>query len=88
MEARQVTVAQPTSYDYDPDGMASTCIRTATFDPNRNLCYITFVPDPEKTYTYSMTSEQFEEFMNSESKGKYLNYVMEVENVIPSLRNS
>lgn len=61
--------------------VASSAVAEVKYRPESNICSLRFV-NGDKWYDYQMTPEQFEEFMGSNSKGQYVNYVMKYENRI------
>lgn len=61
--------------------VASSAVAEVKYNPESNICSLRFV-NGDKWYDYQMTPEQFEEFMGSNSKGQYVNYVMKYENRI------
>lgn len=61
--------------------VASSAVAEVKYSPESNICSLRFV-NGDKWYDYQMTPEQFEEFMGSNSKGQYVNYVMKYENRI------
>lgn len=61
--------------------VASSAVAEVKYNPETNICSLRFV-NGDKWYDYQMTPEQFEEFMSSNSKGQYVNYVMKYENRI------
>lgn len=61
--------------------VASSAVAEVKYNPESNICSLRFV-NGDKWYDYQMTPEQFEAFMGSNSKGRYVNYVMKYENRI------
>jgi len=52
--------------------LASTAIKNIEFDPASENAKITFTSS-DKQYDYPMTTEEFKSFMNSDSKGRWVN---------------
>ena len=52
--------------------LASTAIKSIEFDPASENAKITFTSS-DKKYDYPMTTEEFKSFMNSDSKGRWVN---------------
>ena len=52
--------------------LASTAIKNIEFDPASENAKITFTSS-DKQYDYPMTPEEFKSFMNSDSKGRWVN---------------
>lgn len=62
--------------------VASQAIAEVKYDPKTNICKVRFV-NGDKWYDYNMTPDEFEDFMASDSKSQYVNYVMKYENRMP-----
>lgn len=62
-------------------GRPSTAVKSIEYNPQTGICSIVFVGGT-KSYDYSMNQSQFDEFVNSSSKGRYVNYVMKINNRI------
>lgn len=63
-------------------GRPSTAVKTINYDPNTQVCRITFVGG-SKEYEYKMTKGEFDNFLNASSKGRYVNKVMKYNNRMP-----
>lgn len=73
----QIGLGLPTEVE-----VASSAVAEIRYSPERNICSIRFV-NGDKWYDYSMNQEQFQDFLSSQSKGRYVNNVMKNENRIP-----
>ena len=62
--------------------VASSAVDEVKYDPNKNICSVRFVGG-DKFYDFQMTPDEFQEFMDSDSKGQWVNYVMKVHNRMP-----
>ena len=63
--------------------LPSTAIANARFDEDKGAIYITFVGDSGKEYVIKGNKRDWLNFMNSGSKGRYVQYVMKVMNQAP-----
>lgn len=63
-------------------GKPSTAIQSVSYDPSTEICSVVFRNGDGKAYDYSMTPSEFEDFMRSDSKGRYVNSVMKYQNHI------
>ena len=61
----------------------STAIANARFDEDKGAIYITYVGDGGKEYVFQGDRKTWLDFMNSGSKGRYVQYVMKVHNQAP-----
>ena len=61
----------------------STAIANARFDEEKGAIYITYVGDGGKEYVFQGDRKTWLDFMNSGSKGRYVQYVMKVHNQAP-----
>lgn len=61
----------------------STAIANARFDEDKGAIYITYVGDGGKEYVFQGNRNDWLNFMNSGSKGRYVQYVMKVKNQAP-----
>lgn len=52
--------------------ISSTAIKNIQFDPSTENAKVTFTSS-DKQYDYPMTVDEFKSFMNSDSKGKWIN---------------
>ena len=55
--------------DYD-----STAIKSVSFDPDKNEADIVYNGVGNKSYKFPMTPEEFEDFKDAPSKGKWVYY--------------
>lgn len=62
--------------------VVSSAVDEVKYDPNKNVCSVRFVGGG-KFYDFQMTPDEFQEFMDSDSKGQWVNYVMKVYNRMP-----
>lgn len=60
----------------------STAVDKVRYEPDKNKLYLTFVGG-NKEYVYDVSPEEFEEFLKSGSKGRYVNYVLKENNRAP-----
>ena len=63
--------------------LPSTAIANARFDEDKGAIYITYVGDGGKEYVFQGDRKTWLDFMNSGSKGRYVQYVMKVMNQAP-----
>lgn len=63
--------------------LPSTAIANARFDEDKGAIYITYVGDGGKEYVFQGDHKTWLDFMNSGSKGRYVQYVMKVHNQAP-----
>ena len=63
--------------------LPSTAIANARFDEDKGAIYITYVGDSGKEYVFQGDRKTWLAFMNSGSKGRYVQYVMKVMNQAP-----
>ena len=63
--------------------LPSTAIANARFDEDKGAIYITYVGDSGKEYVFRGDRKTWLQFMNSGSKGRYVQYVMKVMNQAP-----
>ena len=63
--------------------LPSTAIANARFDEDKGAIYITYVGDSGKEYVFQGDRKTWLDFMNSGSKGRYVQYVMKVMNQAP-----
>ena len=63
--------------------LPSTAIANARFDEDKGAIYITYVGDGGKEYVFQGDRKTWLDFMNSGSKGRYVQYVMKVQNQAP-----
>ena len=63
--------------------LPSTAIANARFDEDKGAIYITYVGDSGKEYVFQGDRKTWLGFMNSGSKGRYVQYVMKVMNQAP-----
>lgn len=63
--------------------LPSTAIANARFDEDKGAIYITYVGDSGKEYVFKGNKKDWLQFMNSGSKGRYVQYVMKVKNQAP-----
>ena len=63
--------------------LPSTAIANARFDEDKGAIYITYVGDSGKEYVFKGNKKDWLSFMNSGSKGRYVQYVMKVMNQAP-----
>ena len=63
--------------------LPSTAIANARFDEDKGAIYITYVGDSGKEYVFKGNRKTWLNFMNSGSKGRYVQYVMKVMNQAP-----
>ena len=63
--------------------LPSTAIANARFDEDKGAIYITYVGDSGKEYVFKGNKRDWLNFMNSGSKGRYVQYVMKVMNQAP-----
>lgn len=63
--------------------LPSTAIANARFDEDKGAIYITYVGDGGKEYVFKGNRNDWLNFMNSGSKGRYVQYVMKVQNQAP-----
>ena len=61
----------------------STAIANARFDEDKGAIYITYVGDGGKEYVFKGDRKDWLNFMNSGSKGRYVQYIMKVHNQAP-----
>ena len=62
--------------------LPSTAIESARFDEDKGAIYITYVGG-DKEYVFQGNKKDWLDFMNSGSKGRYVQYVMKVMNQAP-----
>ena len=63
--------------------LPSTAIESARFDEDKGAIYITYVGDSGKEYVFKGNKNDWLNFMNAGSKGRYVQYVMKVMNQAP-----
>lgn len=63
--------------------LPSTAIANARFDEDKGAIYITYVGDGGKEYVFQGNRKDWLNFMNAGSKGRYVQYVMKVQNQAP-----
>lgn len=63
--------------------LPSTAIANARFDEDKGAIYITYVGDGGKEYVFKGNRKDWLNFMNAGSKGRYVQYVMKVQNQAP-----
>ena len=63
--------------------LPSTAIANARFDEDKGAIYITYVGDSSKEYVFKGNKNDWLNFMNAGSKGRYVQYVMKVMNQAP-----
>ena len=63
--------------------LPSTAIANARFDEDKGAIYITYVGDSGKEYVFKGNKNDWLNFMNAGSKGRYVQYVMKVMNQAP-----
>ena len=63
--------------------LPSTAIANARFDEDAGKIFITYVGDSDKEYVFRGDRKDWLNFMNSGSKGRYVQYVMKVMNQAP-----
>ena len=63
--------------------LPSTAIANARFDEDKGAIYITYVGDSGKEYVFKGDRKTWLDFMNSGSKGRYVQYVMKAMNQAP-----
>lgn len=63
--------------------LPSTAIANARFDEDKGAIYITYVGDGGKEYVFQGNRNDWLNFMNSGSKGRYVQYIMKVKNQAP-----
>ena len=62
--------------------LPSTAIANARFDEDKGAIYITYVGG-DKEYVFKGDRKDWLNFMNSGSKGRYVQYIMKVMNQAP-----
>lgn len=62
--------------------LPSTAIESARFDEDKGAIYITYVGGG-KEYVFQGDKNDWLQFMNSGSKGRYVQYIMKVQNQAP-----
>lgn len=63
--------------------LPSTAIANARFDEDKGAIYITYVGDGGKEYVFRGDRKDWLNFMNAGSKGRYVQYIMKVQNQAP-----
>lgn len=63
--------------------LPSTAIANARFDEDKGAIYITYTGDSDKEYIFQGDRNDWLNFMNSGSKGRYVQYIMKVQNQAP-----
>ena len=63
--------------------LPSTAIANARFDEDEGKIFVTYVGDSGKEYVFQGDRKTWLDFMNSGSKGRYVQYVMKVMNQAP-----
>lgn len=76
--AKQVKNKEPVEVQ-----LPSTAIANARFDEDKGAIYITYVGDGGKEYVFKGNRNDWLNFMNSGSKGRYVQYIMKVQNQAP-----
>lgn len=61
--------------------VASSAVAEVKYDPNKNIASIRFV-NGDKWYDYDVTPEEFQEFIDADSKGQWINYIWKWNNRI------
>ena len=64
--------------------LPSTAIANARFDEDAGKIFVTYVGDSGKEYVFKGNKNDWLNFMNAGSKGRYVQYVMKVMNQAPS----
>ena len=62
--------------------LPSTAIESARFDEDKGAIYVTFVGG-DKEYVFTGDKKTWLNFMNSGSKGRFVNYVLKIQNQAP-----
>ena len=62
--------------------VASTAVAEAQYDPQRNVASIRFVGG-DGWYDYDVSPDEFQEFIESPSKGQWINYIWKYNNRMP-----
>ena len=63
--------------------LPSTAIANARFDEDAGKIFVTYVGDSGKEYVFKGNKNDWLNFMNAGSKGRYVQYVMKVMNQAP-----
>ena len=63
--------------------LPSTAIANARFDEDKGAIYITYVGDSGKEYVFKGNKKDWLNFMNSGSKGRWVNYILKNYNRAP-----
>lgn len=66
--------------------VTSTAIADVKYDPSSHICKVKYTTG-DTWYDFMMTPAEFEEFMNADSKGKYVQHVMRQQNLMPGYKN-
>lgn len=61
----------------------SSAIDKIRYEPKEHRLYITYVGGGDKEYAFDVSPEEFESFMNSGSKGRYVQYIFKEHNKVP-----
>ena len=62
--------------------LPSTAVSNARFDEDEGKIFVTFV-DGDKEYVFRGNKKDWLSFMNSGSKGRWVNYVLKIQNQAP-----
>ena len=63
--------------------LPSTAIANARFDEDKGAIYITYIRDSGNEYVFKRNRKNCFNFINAESKGRYVQYIMKVHNQAP-----
>lgn len=66
----------------------SEAIESVKYDPNTQICSIVFRNGSGKAYDFKLTQQEFATFMQSSSKGAYVNQVLKKNNRIANYSNN
>lgn len=61
----------------------SNAIDKVRYEPKEHKLFLTYVGGGDKEYVFDVSPEEFEEFMNSGSKGRYVQYILKEHNQAP-----
>lgn len=62
--------------------VTSSAIQDVKYDPSSHICKVKFTSG-DTWYDFMMTPAEFENFMNSDSKGQYVQNIMRKQNLMP-----
>lgn len=63
--------------------VASSAIKSVKYDPSTHICKVQYQGGNGQYYDFMMSPDEFEQFMNSDSKGRYCATVMKIQNRMP-----